>query len=76
MVKKIVIKLIVFYRETFGHNKAIGVIAPLPCRFYPTCSEFAEEAISKYGIPKGGLLALRRLLQCRPFGRSGYDPVK
>ena len=45
------------------------------CRYTPTCSQYAYEAISKYGIFKGGWLALRRLLRCHPWGGSGYDPV-
>ncbi|MBO6069144.1 MAG: membrane protein insertion efficiency factor YidD [Bacteroidales bacterium] len=45
------------------------------CRYTPTCSQYAYEAISKYGILKGGWLALKRLLRCHPWGGSGYDPV-
>ncbi|MBO4656385.1 MAG: membrane protein insertion efficiency factor YidD [Bacteroidales bacterium] len=45
------------------------------CRYTPTCSQYAYEAITKYGILKGGWLALRRLLRCHPWGGSGYDPV-
>ncbi len=45
------------------------------CRYTPTCSVYAMEAIQKYGIIKGGWLALKRLLRCHPWGGSGYDPV-
>lgn len=45
------------------------------CRFTPTCSQYALEALRKYGPFKGGWLALRRILRCHPFGGSGYDPV-
>jgi putative membrane protein insertion efficiency factor len=45
------------------------------CRFVPTCSEYAAEAIEKYGVAGGGLMAVKRLLRCRPFARAGYDPV-
>lgn len=45
------------------------------CRFYPTCSNYALEAIEKYGTFKGSFLALKRILKCRPFGQFGYDPV-
>ncbi|MCF0173337.1 MAG: membrane protein insertion efficiency factor YidD [Bacteroidales bacterium] len=45
------------------------------CRFTPTCSTYALEAISKYGIIKGGWLSIRRILRCNPWGGSGYDPV-
>ncbi len=45
------------------------------CRFIPTCSEYAFEAVSKYGVLKGGYLAFRRLLRCHPFHPGGYDPL-
>jgi len=45
------------------------------CRFYPTCSHYAYQAIYKYGIFKGGYLAIHRLLRCNPFNEGGYDPV-
>ena len=48
---------------------------PSPCRFTPSCSEYAREAVETYGAGRGGWLALRRLSRCRPFGKSGYDPV-
>ena len=48
---------------------------PSPCRFFPSCSEYAEEAIETHGPWRGGWLTARRLLRCRPFGPSGFDPV-
>ncbi|MEW8977807.1 MAG: membrane protein insertion efficiency factor YidD [Symbiobacterium sp.] len=45
------------------------------CRFYPTCSQYAYEALRKYGALKGSWLALRRVLRCHPFHPGGYDPV-
>jgi len=45
------------------------------CRFLPTCSDYAKEAVEKYGAVKGGILCLKRFLSCHPFGKSGYDPV-
>ena len=45
------------------------------CRFFPTCSRYAEEAIRTHGALKGSLLAIRRVLRCNPFGRGGVDPV-
>ncbi len=48
---------------------------PGTCRYTPTCSHYAREAVERLGPWRGSLLALRRLLRCRPFGGSGYDPV-
>jgi uncharacterized protein len=48
---------------------------PSPCRFFPTCSSYAHEAVRTHGAGRGGWLTLRRLLRCRPFGPSGFDPV-
>ena len=46
------------------------------CRFTPTCSEYAKQAISKYGVLKGLFLSIKRILKCHPFGKYGYDPLK
>ncbi|MBQ0080160.1 MAG: membrane protein insertion efficiency factor YidD [Alistipes sp.] len=61
--------LIRFYRI------CISPVFPPSCRYTPTCSKYAMEAIEKYGIIKGGFLTLKRLLRCHPWGGSGYDPV-
>ena len=53
----------------------ISPMTPPSCRFVPTCSEYAIEAIKKYGPFKGLYLAVRRILRCHPWGGSGYDPV-
>ena len=45
------------------------------CRYYPTCSEYAREAVLKYGAFQGSYLAIRRILRCHPWGGHGYDPV-
>ena len=45
------------------------------CRFYPTCSNYAIESLTRYGFFKGWYLILKRILRCNPFGKSGYDPV-
>ena len=69
-MRKIFLGLIRFYQ------KAISPHFPGCCRFTPTCSAYAYEAIAKYGCLKGGLLALRRLLRCHPFYKGDYfDPV-
>lgn len=58
-----------------GYRKGISPFLPPSCRYTPTCSAYAEEAIGRYGAARGGWLALRRLLRCHPWGGSGYDPV-
>ena len=50
-------------------------ILPPSCRFAPSCSAYAIQALSRYGALKGGWLALRRILRCHPWGGHGYDPV-
>ncbi len=57
------------------YRRAISPLTPPSCRFMPTCSAYAEEAIRRHGTRRGGWLALRRLLRCHPFGGSGFDPV-
>ncbi|MDD4311317.1 MAG: membrane protein insertion efficiency factor YidD [Eubacteriales bacterium] len=58
-----------------GYKKYISPLLPPSCRFTPTCSEYAMEAISKHGAWKGSWLALWRILRCNPFCKGGYDPV-
>lgn len=53
----------------------ISPLFPPTCRFTPTCSAYALEALKKYGPIKGSYLTIRRILRCHPFGKSGYDPV-
>lgn len=60
------------------YRKSISPARPPCCRFVPTCSQYALEAVEKYGAAKGGLLALKRFLKCHPFHRQKtieYDPV-
>ena len=57
------------------YQKFISPLTPPSCRFTPTCSQYAVEALRKYGPAKGLWLALRRILRCHPWGGSGYDPV-
>ncbi|WP_308681568.1 membrane protein insertion efficiency factor YidD [Stomatobaculum longum] len=70
MLKKILLCSIRFYRRALSPYKW-----RCHCRFYPTCSQYALEAIEKYGAWKGGKLALFRILRCNPFSKGGYDPV-
>jgi uncharacterized protein len=58
-----------------GYQLAISPLLPPACRFTPTCSAYAREAIERYGALKGSALAARRLARCRPWGGSGFDPV-
>ncbi len=57
------------------YQKAISPYTPPSCRFTPTCSEYARQALLKHGPVKGLYLAIRRILRCHPWGGSGYDPV-
>ena len=69
-MKQFLLSLIRFYQ------RSISPFFPARCRFRPTCSAYAFEAIEKYGAFKGGFLALKRLLRCHPFSkRDWYDPV-
>jgi len=68
MVRRALLRAIHFYQVVRDGR-------PSPCRFTPSCSCYAEEAITTHGTFRGGILTLRRLVRCRPFGPSGYDPV-
>lgn len=57
------------------YQKAISPYLGKNCRFIPTCSQYAYEALEEYGVIKGGYLAVRRILRCHPFSKGGYDPV-
>ncbi|ADL13833.1 membrane protein insertion efficiency factor YidD [Acetohalobium arabaticum] len=69
MLKKLLLILIRFYQ------KFISPLKPGTCRFYPSCSSYALEAIDKYGCLQGGLMSIKRVLSCHPFHPGGYDPV-
>ena len=69
-MKKLLLSLIAFYRHHISPH------TPPSCRFRPTCSAYAYEAINKYGAIKGGWLAVKRLCKCHPFYKGDpYDPV-
>ncbi len=66
-------KILLFFLKAY--KKVISPILPPSCRFTPTCSEYAMEAITRFGAIRGTLLGAYRLLRCNPFCRGGYDPV-
>lgn len=69
MLSWLLLLLIRFYQT------CISPLTPAACRYTPTCSQYAKEAIIKHGPLKGSWLALKRILRCNPWGGSGYDPV-
>lgn len=68
-MKGLLLALIRFYRSV------ISPLKPPCCRFVPTCSAYALEAIARYGAAKGSFLSIKRILRCNPFFKGGYDPV-
>ena len=58
------------------YRRVVSPMLPPSCRFTPSCSLYALQAIEKYGLLRGGLMGARRLLRCHPFSEGGYDPVK
>jgi putative membrane protein insertion efficiency factor len=70
ILKKGAVRMIRFYQKYLSPLKVYT-----HCKYTPTCSEYAVQAIQKYGVLKGGLLAAWRILRCNPFAKGGYDPV-
>lgn len=58
------------------YQKVLSPLKPPSCRFYPSCSQYAVEAIQRYGLLHGGWMAARRIGRCHPFHLGGYDPVR
>jgi hypothetical protein len=58
-----------------GYQYALSPLIGPACRFYPSCSQYALEALSRFGVLRGGWLSVRRLARCHPFHPGGYDPV-
>ena len=58
------------------YHRLLSPLLPPACRFYPTCSEYAQQAIHRYGIRRGGRMAIRRLASCHPFHEGGFDPLR
>lgn len=59
----------------WGYRLFVSPLLPAHCRYWPTCSAYADTALRDHGAVKGGWLALRRIARCHPWGGSGYDPV-
>jgi putative membrane protein insertion efficiency factor len=70
LFKNILVFIIVLYQ------KYISPLKKPSCRFYPTCSQYAVNAIERYGGFKGSFMAIKRIIKCHPFHPGGYDPVK
>ncbi|MCX5686884.1 MAG: membrane protein insertion efficiency factor YidD [Candidatus Omnitrophica bacterium] len=68
-MKKLIISSVRFYRNYLSPFKLQC------CRFYPSCSEYAADAIGKYGVVKGVFKSIKRIIRCNPFSRGGYDPA-
>ncbi len=68
-MKRLILALIKWYQ------RAISRRLPPACRFVPSCSDYAYEAILRYGVIRGGWMAVKRLSRCHPFNPGGYDPV-
>lgn len=79
LLQSALLSLIRFYKKTepmrveFARNLHLPVHS---CRFQPTCSEYAMEAVEKYGAFRGGAKAVKRIVRCGPWSRGGYDPVQ
>lgn len=69
MIKRVIVVLIISYR------RYISPLFPPSCRFQPTCSQYALDAIQRFGIYRGGWLSVKRICRCHPFHPGGYDPV-
>ena len=68
-------KFILLVGIRFYQNTISKALPANTCRFYPSCSHYAYQAVFKYGVLKGSYLAIRRVLRCNPFNPGGYDPV-
>lgn len=72
-MKKIIINIIIWYQK----NISMWLCSKnIRCKYYPTCSEYTKQAIEKYGVIKGIVLGIWRIVRCNPFSKGGYDPLK
>jgi len=79
-MKKIILFLIKAYQKFVSPIKKNFSLMfgfhEVKCKYYPTCSEYAKQAVEKYGAAHGAFLGIKRILRCNPFSKGGYDPVK
>ncbi|WP_445012692.1 membrane protein insertion efficiency factor YidD [Aquimarina discodermiae] len=78
MATKVTIKQIItlpFIGLVRIYQRVISPLTPATCRYQPTCSHYTVEALQKHGLRKGGMLSIKRIFSCHPWGGSGYDPV-
>lgn len=75
---KILLNLLKIYKKTSYAiwNQKPAFLIYSTCKFYPSCSEYTEEAVKKYGAIRGLFLGIKRLTRCNPLNKGGYDPVK
>ena len=73
MIKRVLLRTLELYR--YWISPVIHALSPTGCKFEPSCSHYASEAIALHGASRGGWLAFNRLLRCHPFSRGGFDPV-
>ncbi|MCK5567557.1 MAG: membrane protein insertion efficiency factor YidD [Actinomycetia bacterium] len=66
--------IIIFFIKIY--KRFISPILPDSCRFYPSCSQYAIDAVQRHGAVKGGMMTAYRIIRCNPFNKGGYDPVK
>ena len=78
MPRQAVLRLIAWYQRTLSpdHSPRKALYPYGYCRYYPTCSQYSYQAIEKYGVLRGGLMGIWRILRCNPWSKGGSDPVK
>lgn len=80
-MKNILLKIIYFYQKVLASLirkflKNFGLLTDNSCVFYPTCSEYMKQSITKYGVLKGGIKGIYRILRCHPWQKNHFDPLK
>ena len=73
MIKKIVLYPILLLIKIY--QTILSPILPSSCRYSPTCSEYTKQSLIKFGLIKGGLISIKRIIKCNPWGGNGYDPI-